>query len=95
MSVSRKRVILSTLATLFDTLGLLSRLVVPAKVLFQDVRLSKLDWDEPLLANELGKWEEWIKSLRQVRTIATPRSMQGGIKGEIIKPSSRDFGDGS
>ena len=95
MIVPTKRVILSTLATLFDPLGLISPLVVPAKVLFQDLCLSKLDWDEPLPPNELSRWEEWIKSLKQVRTIAAPRSMQRGLKGEVIKTSLHGYGDAS
>ena len=93
--VATKRVILSTLATLFDPLGLISPLAVPAKVLFQDLCLTKLNWDEPLPPNELSRWEEWVKSLRQVKTITAPRSLQNGIKGEILKTNLHGFGDAS
>ena len=93
--VPTKRVILSTLATLFDPLGLISPLAVPAKVLFQDLCLTKLDWDEPLPPNELSRWEEWVQSLRQVNIISAPRCMQKDIRGEILKTSLHGFGDSS
>jgi len=95
MIVPTKRVIISNLATLFDPLGLISPLLAPAKVLFQDLCLSKIDWDEPLPLDKHSRWEEWIKSLRQVSIIAAPRSMQRDIKGEIIKSSPHGYGNAS
>ena len=93
--VPTKRVILSNLASLFDPLGLISPLAVPVKVLFQDLCLTKLDWDDQLLPDKLSRWEEWIQSLKQVRNIVTPRCTQKDIKGEIVKTSLHGFGDAS
>ena len=65
----------------------------PAKVLFQDLCLTKLDWDESPPPNELSRWEEWVQSLRQVKIISAPRCMQKDIKGEILKWFGDGFGD--
>lgn len=51
--VPTKRGILSTLASLFDPLGILSPVAVIAKVLFQDLCKEKVGWDEPLPADKL------------------------------------------
>uniref|UniRef100_A0A915D8U5 Uncharacterized protein n=1 Tax=Ditylenchus dipsaci TaxID=166011 RepID=A0A915D8U5_9BILA len=41
-----KRVVLSTIASFFDPLGLLTPTLLPAKSFLQDLWLSKIDWDE-------------------------------------------------
>jgi len=43
-----KRGILSTLAMLFDLLGLISPTGICAKIIFQELCVEKLDWDDPL-----------------------------------------------
>lgn len=43
-----KRTILSTIATLFDPLGLLSPITIKAKIFIQELWAVKLDWDDPL-----------------------------------------------
>lgn len=46
--VITKRAILSTIAKLFDPLGLLSPVIVRAKIIIQELWSIKLDWDDPL-----------------------------------------------
>nr|XP_044249228.1 uncharacterized protein LOC108054643 [Drosophila takahashii] len=43
-----KRIVLSTIASLFDALGLLSPVTIRCKILLQDLHILKLGWDEPL-----------------------------------------------
>ena len=43
-----KRSLLSVLASLFDPLGLISPVIVFAKILFQEVCKQKIDWDANL-----------------------------------------------
>lgn len=54
-AIPTKRGILSTLATLYDPLGLISPIAVPAMILFQDLCLDKLDWDSPLHQNKVRR----------------------------------------
>ena len=93
--VPTKRGILSTLATLFDPLGLLSPVAVVAKILFQDLCLMNLGWDDSLPQDKLSRWEEWIQSLRKFKIVTAPRCLQSGVEGEIIKTSLHGFGDAS
>ncbi|XP_046389327.1 uncharacterized protein LOC124158184 [Ischnura elegans] len=47
--ITSKRTILSQVAKLFDPLGWLSPVVIAAKILLQDLWLSGIDWDSPVV----------------------------------------------
>ena len=90
-----KRGILSTLASLFDPLGILSPVVVMAKVLFQDLCIEKVGWDEPLPADKLPVWENWLQNLQEIGTISIPRCVYDKSKGEVQWCQLHGFGDAS
>ncbi|XP_038117277.1 uncharacterized protein LOC119769333 [Culex quinquefasciatus] len=68
-----KRLILSTVARIFDPLGLISPVIVEAKLLIQDIWAKGLDWDQPVQGKLLQRWIEIRSSLRQVSEISFPR----------------------
>ena len=88
-----KRSILSTMAAVFDPLGLISPISVAAKVLFQGSCLEKLGWDDPLPQDKLQRWEEWLKGLKNTKVITAPRFVLQGLEGQIIKTSLHGFSD--
>ena len=90
-----KRSILSTMAAVFDPLGLICPISVAAKVLFQDLCLEKLGWDDPLPQEKLQKWEEWLIGLKNTKVITAPRYILQGFEGQIIKTSLHGFCDES
>lgn len=47
-NILTKREILSTIAKLFDPLGLISPVIIKAKIFIQELWTIKLDWDDPL-----------------------------------------------
>ena len=58
-----KRTVLSTIASIYDPLGLVSPAVLTAKVIFRDICDRKLSWDVQL-PNDLRKqWLKWMKTL--------------------------------
>ena len=59
-AVITKRSILSMIAILFDPLGLVSPIIVSAKVLFQDLCMMKLGWDDELPEEMKNKWKELV-----------------------------------
>ena len=93
--VVTKRGILSTLAAVFDPLGLISPIAVAAKVLFQELCLEKLNWDDPLPTDKVRRWESWLEDLRGSDTISLPRCTLGDIDGETISTTLHGFGDAS
>ncbi|XP_070068053.1 uncharacterized protein [Drosophila takahashii] len=68
-----KRSILSTASALFDPLGLLSPLVVVAKILLQELWLAGLQWDESVPENIHTAWSKCLESFQTVSILSIPR----------------------
>ena len=90
-----KRGILSTLASVFDPLGLVSPVTVSAKMIFQEVCIAKCGWDDSLPEEKCMKWKKWIEDLSVVKQISLPRFIFEGNEGEVIRTSLHGFGDAS
>ena len=90
-----KRAILSSLAKLFDPLGIVSPLMVNAKVLFQELCLQKLDWDEELLCEQKRKWENLVNDFQSVGTISFPRCLYDSALGNVRNCTLHGFADES
>ncbi|XP_039226632.1 uncharacterized protein LOC120320591 [Drosophila yakuba] len=81
-----KREILSTIARLFDPLGLIAPVVISAKIILKEITLAKqyredgsstsLDWDEPVPNIIAVKWQQFRQQLMKVKTIKIPRSVK-------------------
>ncbi|XP_043472071.1 uncharacterized protein LOC122504846 [Leptopilina heterotoma] len=68
-----KRSILSEIARIFDPLGLISPIVIQAKVILQSLWLEKLNWDEPLSPRLSQRWFNLQNSLNNLSLITIPR----------------------
>ena len=79
-----KRSVLSVVARLFDPLGLLSPIIVPLEVLFQELCVSKCGWDSPLNDTSSHKFLDWIHELRKVSHIVLPRCYFQNLCGNVI-----------
>lgn len=76
-----RRGILSVVSSLYDPLGFLAPLSMPAKLLLQELCRRNVKWDEvipPALSNQ---WSEWLQDLQKMDEFKVER---------CIKP--RDFG---
>ncbi|XP_077260548.1 uncharacterized protein LOC143896521 [Temnothorax americanus] len=68
-----KRLVLSEVAQIFDSLGFASPVVIKAKMLLQELWLHKLQWDEPLPSQLSSRWLIIRKELTNLRKILIPR----------------------
>lgn len=64
-----KRTILSTIARIFDPLGLLGPITIVAKILLQRLWTLKLSWDESLPASIHTEWIEFERDLQGLNNI--------------------------
>lgn len=67
-----KRAILSSIAQIFDPLGLLGPVIITAKILIQKLWLLKVDWDETVPLEIETKWrayENQLKSSKHIKRI--------------------------
>lgn len=68
-----KRTVLSTIAKLFDPLGLISPVIIKAKILMQELWSIKLEWDDPLPTTTAIQWETFINQLQGTSLLTFPR----------------------
>ncbi|GFU83673.1 integrase catalytic domain-containing protein [Trichonephila clavipes] len=68
-----KRMVLSTIARIFDPLGLLGPIITWAKIFMQRLWLLKLGWSDELPFKEEKEWRRFIDSLEAVNNISIDR----------------------
>jgi len=68
-----KRVVLSTIAKLYDPVGAIAPIIFWAKSLMQTIWQSGLDWDDPLPPSLMTSWEKFASELHLVCEIKLPR----------------------
>ena len=71
-----RRGVLSTIAAVFDPLGLISPIVMKAKILLQRLCKRKMEWDQPLDGGELKEWVDWKQQMRHVGRLEFPRCIR-------------------
>lgn len=90
-----KRQVLSTIAQVFDPMGLISPFVVIAKIIMQRIWLSKLDWDDQLPESLLLEWNDFSSSLKDLTKLIIPRNLFSYSKDSVIRIELHAFSDAS
>ena len=80
--VATKRNILSILAGLFDPLGIISPVAVSIKMLFQELCLDRVEWDEEFEGERKKRWLSWVEDLERVSQIVVSRCIYGSLIGK-------------
>ncbi|GFV00066.1 uncharacterized protein TNCV_4057381 [Trichonephila clavipes] len=68
-----KRDVLSTIAKIFDPVGLMAPVISKAKIFLQRLWRSKLEWNDLLPAEEYREWQQFLVSLDNINNIEIPR----------------------
>ena len=93
--VLTRKVVLSNVMKVFDPIGLLSPLILQAKLLLRETwNVEGLGWDDQLPEKERIDWLRFLGSLLELNDIAVPRSLwpEGEVDG---LPILVVFSDGS
>ena len=72
-AATTNRAILHCVAAVYDPLGLLSPVTIPAKILLQDLWQAKVGWDDALPQPYLERWTELLKDLLEIAQLSLPR----------------------
>ncbi|XP_057338482.1 uncharacterized protein LOC130676347 [Microplitis mediator] len=88
-----KRSILSETAQLFDSLGLISPVVIKAKILMQDLWLEKIGWDDSLSPQIIHRWKKFRDELPELLQLKIPRWLN--ISSDISNIEIHGFSDAS
>ena len=78
-----KRNILSMMASVFDPLGLVSPILVSAKILLQELCKGKLGWDETPDEGIIKSWKRWLIDLKTTKEILFPRCVYPSLQEEV------------
>lgn len=90
-----RRGILSLTSSIYDPLGFLVPIILPAKKLLQDLCRQKLDWDEHVGVNESQRWEKWKEQLPKLSQVVVTRCVKPD-KLEVLKSAElHNFADAS
>ena len=66
---------LSSLASVFDPLGLITPLHLPGKILFQQATSLKLSWESKLPDDLTHQWSQWISSMNDISSLVITRCL--------------------
>ena len=90
-----KRSLVSISSKLFNPLGLLSPFTICAKILYQDVWLSGLNWDESLTEQIKKQWKKWKSELLELNQVRVSRCLVNNLTTNLIEVQLHGFGDAS
>ncbi|GFW66704.1 uncharacterized protein TNCV_1371371 [Trichonephila clavipes] len=80
-----KRCVLSTIARLFDLLGLLGPVVAKAKIFMQSLWDLKIDWIEELPSERVKEWHRFLEDFNSVSSICIGRCIPHPQATRLIK----------
>lgn len=63
----------STIARIFDVLGLISHFTIRGKILIQRSWLNDLDWNDEVSEIEHIAWKEWLNDIENISKLKIPR----------------------
>lgn len=90
-----RRNILSIVSSVYDPLGILALVVLPAKGILQELCRLKIGWDV-LIPDELAReWSAWKTMLQQLVDISVPRCFKPAGFGEAVFNQLYHFADAS
>ena len=65
-----KQIILSSIAKIFDPLGLLPPVFVAFKILLQEICKKEVDWDTPLGGEAMKQWRSLLEDMQNISSPA-------------------------
>ena len=73
LKAQTRRGVLSFIASVYDPLGLVAPVVLPAKCMLQELCRKNYGWDETLPSKMGKKWQSWQNEFQLLTTTETPR----------------------
>lgn len=87
--------ILSSIATIYDPLGLVGPLTLPGREINQELCILKYDWNDRLSDELAVKCRDWRKGLTSLTSYSIPRSFTPRGFGEGERAELHHFADAS
>lgn len=86
---------MSSIATIYDPLGLVGPLILPGREINQELCRLKYDWNDGLPDELAVRWRDWKKGLASLASYSIPRSFTPRDFGEVERAELHHFADAS
>ena len=90
-----RRGLLSVVCSLYDPLGFVAPIVLPAKVILQDLCRRRLEWEDPIPDDERNRWLSWFEDLPKLEQLSIDRCLKPPGLGKIVSAQLHHFSDAS
>ncbi len=90
-----RRGILSMVSSIYDPLGFLSPLTLPAKLLLQDLCKRNYGWDDQIHPVLQQQWTKWFRDLEKVMSFQVERCLRPANFGDSVCGQLHHFCDAS
>ncbi|GFQ81704.1 integrase catalytic domain-containing protein [Trichonephila clavata] len=87
-----KKSVISTIARIFDSLGLIGPVITKAKIFLQSLWQLNLDWNDSLPSNLVSYWKSYIDALESINCLNIPRYC---LQDKSIRTELHGFSDSS
>ena len=91
--VNTMRDVLQSISSIYDPLGLISAVILQARVILRKCWRVKCTWDQPLPDSILESWQQWASSLDSLSQLRIPRCLRRQNK--PIQQEIHSFSDAS
>ncbi|CAH8551523.1 unnamed protein product [Dicrocoelium dendriticum] len=71
-----RRGILSAVSSIYDPLGFIAPLIMPAKLLLQMMCRDKAHWDDPITSAYEKIWSAWLSEMKALNVLKIPRCIR-------------------
>lgn len=88
-----RRGILSMVSSVYDPLGVLAPVILPAKQILQELSRLKLSWDDNIPEALAQKWHNWLRDLNQLSGYEIQRCIKPAGFGKLAKAQLHHFAD--
>ena len=75
-SVYTMREVLQAISSIYDPLGLISAVILQARILLRECWRLKCSWDQPLPSSIADSWQQWSLNLNSLSQLRIPRCLR-------------------
>lgn len=90
-----RRGMLSIISAVYDPLGFLAPITLPAKVMLQELCRKRCGWDDNIPAGIEHQWTRWLEDLKGLALFKVERCIKPKDFGQPVKAQLHNFSDAS